>query len=714
MLSIKKYFTEGLMQMAILLSLCGVRVEVGLESYLHEIMLGPTSLLSRTEFHNFHNRLENGLGLHPKSLDLDWNFWTETLLSWICPPNRLQIPRQEVVSWLVQQAPDPAPTEPTAPMSRVAPAAERDQSLREVGDHDGMEEEMESEQRAEDEDQARRDGGENPVVHTEPNQHEVEQSSLQECLRLLEVTFPFSEDVQFQDADAEEDLPRGASEPCHSPHPRTHTAPSPSELDLQWQDLLSIVTPQSTTSPFGQNSGDPIISHEEAPGEQGPEREVQPVLLPLIPSSQLDELSSPCEGHHSSVTHAPPDHSVLLSEGLGLSPEDPFSSLSMPENMDPAMAVSLQQYSRWSSSSPPSTAEQEEAELAELLKDAAGFLDLALEEDFSPEMVFHMEKTDDVHSKSSATQKQWLACGAQQEAEKEVDSDSGLSLDFTCSPPSPCMSSASSSSSGSSASSLSPAEGGLSSEEWSDSPEMEAEVTIKEEPEEEEIGAVGGEYPEDVKYISPDSGDQKMLWTHWVGHDHTYHHACSPAPPSKTSRSSRPGVPSEPWGSALQTRDERRARALKIPFSNELLVHLPVEEFNDLLAESHLTEEQLSMVRDIRRRGKNKIAAQNCRQRKLGVLRDLEAEVSLLRMRRMRLLRDRQEKLRNLRDLKRELGALEWELLSCHSDQQGRPMDPTRHQIHVGPGSTVGVEARRLEQSRALGNSRRKKRDKRT
>ncbi|KAM9779630.1 endoplasmic reticulum membrane sensor NFE2L1-like [Neosynchiropus ocellatus] len=744
MLALKKYFTDGLMQMAILLSLCGVRVDVGLESYLHEMILGPTSLLTHTPFHNFRNRLEDGHSLHPKSVDLDRY---RTLLSWICSPDRLQIPQQEVVSWLVQQEPDPPLPEQTTHISRAAAATERNQSLWQAGDQDGVEEEMQNEesrvsdpQRAADEDHARRGGGESAVAHAESNQEEVNQSSLLECFRLLEVTFPLSEEVQFQDVAAEEDMDEGPAERYDAP---THTDSSTTDLDLQWQDLLTILTPQNIPTSFGLDSGDSLISHEEAHGRQGSELELQSGLLPLIPSAQLDERSS---SHDTSLsrTHTPPDHSGLLSEDLGLSPEDSFNSFDMSllpgelhENMDPAFISSLQPDSRLSSSSCPSSdAEldvEDEVEFDELLQGAAilgemGFLDLTLEEGFSPEMVsdcFNSENRDDVHSQSSATQEQPLASGHQQEAESEVDSDSGLSLDFSYSPSSPCGSSASSS--GSSTSYLSPAEGTLSSGDNGpkfgfDSPDMEAEVTIKQEQEEEEIGAVGGDYPEDVKLFSPDFSDNKILTpclAQGLGHDHTYHQPWRPAP-VKPSRSTRPHVNSkrplsrQHSDSEMRSRDERRARALKIPFSNELIVHLPVEEFNDLLAEYQLTEGQLNMVRDIRRRGKNKIAAQNCRQRKLGVLRGLEVEVSALRHRRLRLLRERQEALRSLKDMKRELRTLYWEVFSSLRDEAGRPLDSAQFQIHVGPDATVAVESHTHEQSSAFGKTRKKRREKRT
>ncbi len=63
---LKKYLTEGLIQVAILLSLAGMHVDV--DPYLppfSEIILGPNSALTQTQFHNLRNILD-GYNLHPK------------------------------------------------------------------------------------------------------------------------------------------------------------------------------------------------------------------------------------------------------------------------------------------------------------------------------------------------------------------------------------------------------------------------------------------------------------------------------------------------------------------------------------------------------------------------------------------------------------------------------------------------------------------------
>jgi hypothetical protein len=56
------------------------------------------------------------------------------------------------------------------------------------------------------------------------------------------------------------------------------------------------------------------------------------------------------------------------------------------------------------------------------------------------------------------------------------------------------------------------------------------------------------------------------------------------------------------------TRDEKKARALNIPIPVNDIINLPMDEFNERLSKYDLSETQLSLIRDIRRRGKNKVS----------------------------------------------------------------------------------------------------------
>ena len=68
-----------------------------------------------------------------------------------------------------------------------------------------------------------------------------------------------------------------------------------------------------------------------------------------------------------------------------------------------------------------------------------------------------------------------------------------------------------------------------------------------------------------------------------------------------------------------------------------------MDEFNDLLSKHELTEEQLTLCRDIRRRGKNKVAAQNCRKRKIDQIKQLETEVTRIKCRKTELVTDHEK-----------------------------------------------------------------------
>lgn len=98
-----------------------------------------------------------------------------------------------------------------------------------------------------------------------------------------------------------------------------------------------------------------------------------------------------------------------------------------------------------------------------------------------------------------------------------------------------------------------------------------------------------------------------------------------------------------------ESRDERKARELNLPFAVADIIDLPIDAFNELLTRFTLTEDQLNLCRDIRRRGKNKVAAQNCRKRKMDLISQLEEEVSRARHQKQQLLAEREElyRLRN-------------------------------------------------------------------
>uniref|UniRef100_A0A4W5L289 Endoplasmic reticulum membrane sensor NFE2L1 n=1 Tax=Hucho hucho TaxID=62062 RepID=A0A4W5L289_9TELE len=738
MVCLKKYFTEGLIQVAILHSLVGVRVDVG--PYLppsHEMILGPTSALTQTQFHN---QLD-GQDLHPKSVDLDGFFTARRLLGWVRSLDRLRVPSSELETWLVQREPDAlvmgAPGQLVPPeggagglevlagdqvgsvmrssvvagslelgyrpiredsLDTVAPLLRRsheeedkDEDLYEEdtdtlwqdhSDHgryqrpeEGEEEELVGDTWRE----IWRDGG---CSYDRANRElaqdlsdqfaslEAQSSmSFQECLRLLEDTFPFGEETELFDPvgidlrETSREDPTPVRELLLSPL-SSHEDPS-LDLEQQWHDILAIMEPEDMDlgrdvmqSGSIQSSSlmDPI--HQDVSLHQA-----------ILPRSSQDSYPfNPSFG--GSVPLEAPLQLALLSQ----SPSGPDFDLNLtfgPSDLtDSALPLALNGTVGNPMASIQSSLFLEEpvlpSPLGSLLDDALldelSFLDLALEEGFNPTQASQLEE--------------------------ELDSDSGLSMNFSHSPASPTGSEASYSSSSSSSSS----DSSVFSEEGAVGYSSDMEVIV-----EREEGAVGGYSPEVSKMCS--TSYQKpgrfnnLPWLEQVGHDHTYNQprATSPRqgkslklPKSRYSKPYEHDISDKLWG-----RDERRARTMKIPFSNDLIVNLPVEEFNELLTKHCLSEAQLNLIRDIRRRGKNKMAAQNCRRRKLDVLFGLEEGVEGLCQHKARLLKEKAENLRSVREMKQRLSGLYQEVFSRLRDEQGRPLPATDYTLQFGNDGQV-------------------------
>lgn len=322
--------------------------------------------------------------------------------------------------------------------------------------------------------------------------------------------------------------------------------------------------------------------------------------------------------------------------------------------------------------------------LEESMLDEISLLDLAMEEGFSQAQASQLED--------------------------ELDSDSGLSLDSGQSPVSPSNSETSCSSAASSSSTSA-----TFSEEGAVGYSTDSEVATAE----AEEGAVGGYQPEYSKlcrmsYQDP-SHFHNLPQLDSINHNHTYNlplassypeqpqllGSCSKKCRDKHLQQTKIHPPRE-FIDKQSSRDERRARAMKIPFSNDKIVNLPVEEFNELLSKHHLSEAQLSLIRDIRRRGKNKMAAQNCRKRKLDTIINLEQGVQDLRRDKARLLKEKMECLRCIRQMKQKVQILYQEVFSQLRDDEGRPYPASEYCLQYSADGSVLITPRSmtLEQSR--------------
>lgn len=783
MLYLKKYFTEGLIQFTILLSLIGVRVDV--DTYLNnqlpplrEIILGPSSAYTQTQFHNLRNTLD-GYGIHPKSVDLDHFFTTRRLLNQVRQLDRLSVPTPELNTWLVHRdsetvvttgshssptitldngasldnnnGPDATPAmrggsgapestynlnaAETSTLGAVASETNQEQGSRngsddltkedidlidilwrqdidlgagrEVFNYSNRQKETEEKPSPpEAKDRTEQERWRNGVnsqggqpIDGETGESIPEQLpalgsqtslSLQECLRLLEATFPFGEESEFPaPVVATETAVSSEDVPSTSQGLLTQLSPAEPQLDLeqQWQDIMAIMELQAmdvnTTSVQSPSSVATGTTESSTVGNFVPAARSTPINQDVslhqatLPSCSQDfpQMFPP---QFDSVSIAARPTMLRLASGNSSNINSTFGATNLTGIFLPHMN------STNNITTTPILPDPFSALLEESMLDEISLLDLAMEEGFSQAQASQLED--------------------------ELDSDSGLSLDSSHSPASPSSSETSCSSAASSSSTSA-----TFSEEGAVGYSTDSEVAAAE----TEDGASGGYQPGFSKLCRMSYQDPSQFHNlpqlDNISHNHTYNL------PLSSAFTDRPELPlssakktiRDKHSSKLQppqdlldkhsSRDERRARAMKIPFSNDKIINLPVEEFNELLAKHHLSEAQLALIRDIRRRGKNKMAAQNCRKRKLDTIIHLEQNVQELRRDKARLLKEKMEFIRSIRQMKQKMQGLYQEVFTQLRDEEGRPYPPNEYSLQYGSDGSVLIMPRSMasaEQSR--------------
>lgn len=119
------------------------------------------------------------------------------------------------------------------------------------------------------------------------------------------------------------------------------------------------------------------------------------------------------------------------------------------------------------------------------------------------------------------------------------------------------------------------------------------------------------------------------------------------------------------------------------PVTRDKLVSMPVEEFNQLLEEAKFSEIEVAFMKEWRRRGKNKAAAQVARKRKREEVSDLDEEVHMLRQQKVELERKYDRLRSQVESLKERSLAAENKLFQKQSEVLMAPVSRSSHSIHV-------------------------------
>jgi hypothetical protein len=142
-----------------------------------------------------------------------------------------------------------------------------------------------------------------------------------------------------------------------------------------------------------------------------------------------------------------------------------------------------------------------------------------------------------------------------------------------------------------------------------------------------------------------------------------------PSIPATTTR--RTYAPPPLRTATSSKRSKRDIVAPDIPYTQEELVGMDIDKFNRLI--SRYDDVRQIVLKDMRKKGKNKFAARNCRKRKMDVIDNLDNNVELLEKQKELLLHEQQLLLEETRQIHEKTVWLNDYILQQLHDELGNP-----------------------------------------
>ena len=123
--------------------------------------------------------------------------------------------------------------------------------------------------------------------------------------------------------------------------------------------------------------------------------------------------------------------------------------------------------------------------------------------------------------------------------------------------------------------------------------------------------------------------------------------------------------------------------------SEQEIVEMSIAEFNSFL--EGLSDADAQTVRDIRRRGKNKVAARLCRKRKIDVVCDIDVDIQRLKDQKKAMLEERKRLQAENAFFKSKISELQERVFESLRDEHGEPLSAKEYSLFQGSNGSTYV-----------------------